>query len=80
LRYENFFKLFESFENYVNFFLLDDLLNEKLQVKFYLPFDDFKTKPNFKNVEDYLIYKNKVIEFVQQRNDRIKKYTEQQRR
>jgi hypothetical protein len=78
LRYENFFKLFESFEKYVNFFLLDDLLNEKQQVKFYLPFDDFKTKPNFKNVEDYLIYKNKVMKFVQQRNDRIKKYTEQQ--
>lgn len=73
LRYENFFKLFETFENYVSFFLLDDLLDDKQQVKFYMPFDNFKTKPNFKDVDDYLIYKNKVTEFVQQRNDRITK-------
>jgi hypothetical protein len=46
-RYEKFFKIFGTFENYVNFFLLDDLLDDKQQVKFYLPFDDFKTKPNF---------------------------------
>lgn len=71
LRYENFFKLFGTFENYVNFFLLDDLLDDNQQVKFYLPFDNFETKPNFKNLDDYLIYKNKVTEFVQQRNERI---------
>jgi len=76
LRYENFFKLFGTFENYVNFFLLDDLLDDKQQVKFYLPFDNFKTKPNFKDVDDYLIYKNKVTKFIQQRNDRITKYAE----
>jgi hypothetical protein len=75
-RYEKFFKIFGTFENYVNFFLLDDLLDDKQQVKFYLPFDDFKTKPNFKDVDDYLIYKNKVTEFIEKRNDRINKYTE----
>ena len=75
-RYENFFKLFGTFENYVNFFLLDDLLDDKQQVKFYLPFDDFKTKPKFRDVDDYLIYKNKVTKFIQQRNDRINKYIE----
>jgi hypothetical protein len=77
LRYENFFKLFEAFENYVNFFLLDDLINNKKQIKFYLPFDDFKSKPSFKNVEDYKTYKEKVIEFVNLRNDRIDRFVEQ---
>ncbi|PCJ28859.1 MAG: hypothetical protein COA97_00545 [Flavobacteriales bacterium] len=76
LRYENFFKLFGTFKNYVNFFLLDDLLDDKQQVKFYLPFDDFNTKPNFRDVDDYLIYKNKVTKFIQKRNDRINKCTE----
>lgn len=75
LRYGNFFKLFETFENYVDYFLLNDLLDDKKQVKFYLSFDNFKTKPNFKNVDDYLIYKNKVTEFVQLRNERITKFT-----
>ncbi|MEO7522927.1 MAG: hypothetical protein ABIT58_02470 [Ferruginibacter sp.] len=74
LRYDNFFKLFGTFENYVNFFLLNDLLDHKYQVKFYLPFDDFKTKPKFKDVDDYLFYKIKVTKFIQQRNDRINKY------
>lgn len=74
MRYENFFKLFETFENYITFFLFDDLVDEKQRVKFYLPFDNFKTKPDFKDVSEYLIYKSKVTKFVQKRNERINKY------
>lgn len=77
VRYSSFFKMFENFSEYVKFFLLDDLINENQEVKFYLPFDNFKTKPNFKNVDDYLIYKKKVTEFIHLRNNRIKKYVEQ---
>ena len=76
-RYENFFQLFEDFIQYVSFFLLDDLIDKKENVKFYLPFDDFKTKPTFVNIDDYLKYKNRVTEFVHNRNDRIRKYSEQ---
>lgn len=76
-RYKNFFKLFDNFLDYVKFFLLDDLIDNNQKVKFYLPFDDFKTKPNFKDVDEYLGYKNKVTEFIHSRNDRINKYVEQ---
>lgn len=75
-RYKMFFKMFDNFSGYVKFFLLDDLIDDRQRVKFYLPFDDFKTKPSFKDVEDYRIYKNKVTEFVQFRNNRINKYIE----
>ncbi|MCB0748899.1 MAG: hypothetical protein KDC90_15675, partial [Ignavibacteriae bacterium] len=62
---------------YVKFFLLDDLIDNRQQVKFYLPFDNFKTKPTFNDVKDYLTYKNKVTKFIQSRNNRINKYVEQ---
>lgn len=73
LKYKSFFDLFESFENYVEFFLLQDLINsKKSSIKFYMPFDDFKSQPDFKTVEDYLSYKSKVLEFNKSRKDRIK--------
>ena len=71
--YKSFFNLFESFENYVDFFLFQDLIDDDGRVKFYLPFDDFKTPPDFKTVKDYLIYKEKVLEFNDLRKSRINK-------
>ena len=71
--YKSFFNLFESFENYVNFFLFQDLIDDEGRVKFYLPFDDFKTPPDFETVKDYLIYKEKVLEFNDLRKSRINK-------
>lgn len=72
-KYKNFFDLFESFNNYVEFFLLQDLVDFKTNtIKFYLPFDDFKSPPTFKTVEDYLIYRNRVLEFNEKRKRRIK--------
>ena len=64
LKYKSFFDLFESFENYVEFFLLQDLIdNKSSNIKFYLPFNDFKTPPAFNSIKDYLSYKSKVLEF-----------------
>jgi len=74
LRYKDFFDLFESFIQYVNFFLLNDLLDDKQGVKFYLPFDNFETPPKFTNVNDYLLYKTGVMNFIRRRNQRIKSY------
>lgn len=70
-RYKAFFQLFESFEGYFKFFLLDDLVDENQQIKFYLPFDDFTTKPRFTDVDEYLLYKAGVMTFVRLRNKRI---------
>ena len=71
LRYENFFKLFDSFNGYINFFLLNDLVDDNQKIKFYLPFDNFKTKPTFSNIEEYMIYKKGVTNFINTRNKRI---------
>ena len=77
LRYKSFFDLFDSFSGYVQFFLLDDLIDEKQNIKFYLPFDNFTAKPSFANVEDYMTYKKKVMNFIRLRNERISEYTKQ---
>jgi hypothetical protein len=71
LRYKNFFDLFENFAGYINFFLLNDLVDENQKIKFYLPFDNFKTKPTFSDIEDYLVYKKVVMDFIKSRNKRI---------
>ncbi len=77
LRYKNFFDLFESFEGYIKFFLLDDLVDDIQKIKFYLPFYNFKTKPTFSNIDDYLTYKNGVMNFIKSRNKRIEIYANQ---
>ncbi len=76
LRYKSFFSLFEDFKGYVQFFLLDDLVDDNHYVRFYLPFDDFNSRPIFSTVNDYLTYKTGVINFIKARNSRIKNYVE----
>jgi hypothetical protein len=73
LRYKDFFDLFDDFVGYVKFFLLDDLVDESQKIRFYLPFDDFKTEPTFVDVDEYLEYKRCVIDFIRSRNTRIEK-------
>ena len=75
-RYKTFFNLFVDFEGYVNFFLLNDLINDNGQIKFYLPFDDFKSKPGFSSISDYLTYKSGVMNFINRRNRRILNYSD----
>jgi uncharacterized protein DUF6994 len=77
LRYKNFFDLFNNFEGYVQFFLLDDLVDENQKIRFYLPFDDFKTKPTFADIDEYLVYKNRVMEFIKSRNKRIERFAKE---
>jgi hypothetical protein len=73
-RYDSFFKLFETFKGYVEFFLLNDLVDERGNVRFYLPFDDFQSAPEFKDVQDYLVYKDRTASFIESRNRRIEDY------
>ena len=77
LRYKKFFDLFTDFIGFVHFFLLDDLINENQEVKFYLPFDNFNTRPMFSSIEDYMTYKKAVMSFIAFRNLRIKEYAKQ---
>lgn len=74
LRYKKFFDLFNNFIGYTQFFLLEDLLDKNSKVKFYLPFDDFKTQPTFSDIDEYLTYKEGVMNFIMSRNVRIGNY------
>ena len=72
--YESFFKLFETFQGYTNFFLLNDLVDDKYNIKFFLPFSNFNSKPILSNKEQYLTYKNNALNFIKLRNQRIINY------
>lgn len=74
LRYKDFFDLFDDFIGYIEFFLLHDLLDENKMIKFYLPFDNFKTRPTFTDISEYQLYKKRVINFINSRNKRIYTY------
>jgi len=70
-RYADFFNLFGDFRGYVSFFLLDDLVTEDHSVKFFMPFDDFLSRPAPKDVGTYNEYRRRSIEFIEARNHRI---------
>tara|TARA_B100000989_G_scaffold295826_1_gene277668 strand:+ start:663 stop:1361 length:699 start_codon:yes stop_codon:yes gene_type:complete len=72
-RYREFFELFDNFKGYVDFFLLNDLLNKDSSIKFFLPFKGFHQNPLPENTEEYLNYKENVQSFINLRNDRIRK-------
>jgi hypothetical protein len=71
-RYDRFFKLFDDFSGYVEFFMLQDLvLNKGSSVNFFLPFDGFISPPLPTGVDQYRSYKAAVSAFVTARNRRI---------
>lgn len=74
MRYKEFFDVFDDFMGYIHFFLLHDLVDENNMIKFYLPFDSFKTRPTFSDIDQYLLYKKGVIHFIKSRNKRIENY------
>lgn len=75
-RYHNFFDLFGTFQGYVDFFLLQDLLDNRGSIQFFLPFDNFQSKPNFEGVDAYTAYKQRVVDFITSRNGRILSWLE----
>lgn len=69
--YWAFFELFESFDHYVEFFHLQDLVQEGA-VRFFLTFKDgFDRPPLPTSVEEYKIYRENTMTFVAARNLRI---------
>lgn len=68
----NFFKLFSDFKGYVDYFLLQDMVEEDYEaIKFWNKFDNFETSPLPEDKDEYLSYKSKLQDFVQARNQRI---------
>jgi hypothetical protein len=72
----NFFNLFGSFRGYVDFFLLQDLVTpDYVQINFFTDITTlFESSPLPQNMEEYLIYKQRNIDFLNARNKRIADY------
>lgn len=75
-RYREFFELFIDFRRYVEFWLLNDLLDERNQVRFVLPFDDFRRRGAPHDVSEYLQFKQGMIRYLRARSVRMKEAPE----
>ena len=74
-RYSSFFKLFVNFQSYVDFFLLQDLVdNNYSEIKYFIPFKNFEESPLPDDTNHYKLYKENLSIFVVSRNERIKNF------
>ena len=72
-RYKKFFNLFDSFQGYVDFFLLQDLVaNDYSSIKYFIPFETFENYPLPNDIEEYKQYKYNLSNFVIARSQRMK--------
>jgi hypothetical protein len=72
--YWGFFEIFNTFEQYVEFFLLQDLL-ENDSIKFFLPHENGFSRPALPiDVAEYMQYKENTMNFVSARNRRIEEW------
>ena len=75
-RYSTFFELFEDFEGYTKFFLLEDLVTDNFkEIKFWHPFSSFTDSPMPQDFAEYLEFKRCVETFITKRNHRITKFS-----
>jgi len=71
-RYQDYFALFGDFRHYVEFFLLEDLVDETyVEVRWHLPFDGFRSSPLPQTPDEYETYRQASLHFVRGRNVRI---------
>ncbi|WP_084104537.1 hypothetical protein [Demequina sp. NBRC 110056] len=69
-RYADFFETFGDFDGFVDFFLLEDLVESGV-VRTFLPFEDFDRSPLPRTYDEYLTYRDNASEFLRARNARI---------
>ena len=70
-----FFKLFNSFKEYVDFFFMNDLIDESGNVIGFTGLIDFNN-PFPKTSEEYMTYLKNTMSFVEKRNRRIQEYVD----
>lgn len=76
---KNFFGLFLDFKGYVDFFFLQDLVDENYNhVKFWLGNGNFEDSPIPRDVSEYMQWIENEIQFVEKRNKRIEQFFEEQ--
>jgi hypothetical protein len=76
--YRDFFDLFLDFENYVDFFLLQDLVDDAGSVRFFLPFSSFGVGTLPRTVDEYREYRDNAVAFITARNARIERWARSQ--
>lgn len=69
--YNDFFDLFIDFKGYIQFFYLQDFIDEKETIKFSLPFDDFRRSPLPQTIDEYKSYREHTLDLINKRNKRI---------
>jgi len=75
--YSKFFDMFDSFEGFVEFFLMQDMYDfSNKRIKFLLDFDDsFPNKPYPKNLDEYYRYIDASFSFCESRTKRMVEYS-----
>lgn len=73
-RYRDFFEWFRDFKGYIDFFLLQDFVNDEYQVKILTDFNDFQTSPLPKSIEQYTAYLQDLNELLSLRAKRIEQH------
>ena len=78
--FAGFFDLFGSFQGYVDFFHLRDLVTENFSaIRFYLPFNGFEQQsPYPDSIDAFREYFHQAGKFIQARNQRISEYAQSQ--
>lgn len=71
---KSFFKLFVDFKGYVDFFLLQDCVDENYNVNLWLNTPLWITDPMPESVESYMNWINKELTFVAKRSERMESY------
>ncbi|ALV43312.1 hypothetical protein AU252_20870 [Pseudarthrobacter sulfonivorans] len=69
--YKDFFRLFDGFAEFVDFFHFQDLVTpDYKEVRFYLPFDNFERSEAPATTEEYVTYRDATLEFIAGRKRR----------
>ena len=81
-RYQSFFEIFENFQKYVDFFLLNDLVDSTYKkIKFFTRISQpFAESPLPKDADTYLEYRANSMLFTESRNIRISEWATMQGR
>ncbi len=72
-RYRDFFELFETFQGYVEHFLLQDLVSDLSTVEWFLPCDDFQRSPLPQDSSEYSVFRKRSVDFIRSRNQRMRR-------
>lgn len=79
MRYEFFFEMFQDFQKYVDFFLLNDLVTSDYSQVIYFnrEIEPFKDSPISFSIDSYLEYRENSMKFTSARNSRILTWVEE---